>query len=132
MLKSPNLALNDLLLPGPMNSSVAGAAVLSNAMRALTGFGRLFIHGTPDSLSGTVPWATNLHTKGVVIAVATGSTNGIAVVFATPTNVRGVVHAENTDLPGLRASHTGYVELDWVPAYDRWLAHQDAKAFHDL
>lgn len=44
MLKSPNRAFKDSLLPGLMNGRVASAPGLSNAMRALTSSGRLSIH----------------------------------------------------------------------------------------
>jgi len=129
LLGSPNRDLANGLLPRLMDGRLAGAPGLSNAMRALTGFDRLQIHRTPEGLAGMVPWATNLHREGVVIAVAADPAGGSPAVYAIPGDAQGLAIHPNADLAGLRATRTGSVRLDRVAVADRWLVDQDARTF---
>lgn len=112
-----------------MDGSLAGAPGLSNAMRALTGFDRLHLQRGQDGLSGTVPWATNLHPAGVIFAVAADTAAGPPGVYAIPGDAPGVVARPNDDLLALRGTRTGSVQLDKVPVPERWLVAPDAKTF---
>lgn len=129
LLRSPNRDLANGLLPRLLDGTLAGAPGLSNAMRALTGFDRLQIHRTPEGLAGMVPWATNLHPEGVVIAVAADAAGGNPAVYAIPGNAQGLAIQPNADLAGLRGTRTGSVRLDRVPVADYWLVDQDARTF---
>lgn len=129
LLKSPERHPASGLLPRLMDGTLAGAPGLSNAMRALTGFDRLQIHRTPEGLAGMVPWATNLHPDGVLIAVAADPADGHPAVYAIPCAAKGVTIHPNADLAGLRGTRTGSVRLDRVPATDDWLVDRDAKTF---
>lgn len=129
LLRSPNRQLANGLLPRLMDGTLAGAPGLSNAMRALTGFDRLQIHRTPEGLAGMVPWATNLHPDGVVIAVAADPAGGHPAVYAIEGDAKGLAIHPNADLAGLRGTRTGSVQLDRVPVTDHWLVDPDAKTF---
>lgn len=129
LLKSPNGQLASGLLPCLMDGTLAGAPGLSNAMRALTGFDRLQVHRTPEGLAGVVPWATNLHPEGVVIAVAADAAGGSPAVYAIAGDAKGVALHPHADLVGLRGTRTGSVRLDRAPVTDHWLVDQDARSF---
>lgn len=129
LLKTPERHPARALLPRLLDGTLAGAPGLSNAMRALTGFDRLQIQRTPEGFAGTVPWATNLHPEGVVIAVAADAAGGHPAVYAIPCAAKGDAIQANADLAGLRATRTGSVRLDRVPVSDHWLVDEDATTF---
>jgi alkylation response protein AidB-like acyl-CoA dehydrogenase len=134
VLASPNSGLVQRLMPALLQGRLAGAPGLSNGMKFMGGLDRLQTEFTraPHGfrLNGRVPWATNLHRQGFVVALAAGDARGgNPAVFALPHHPNGLRREPDLDLVGLRSTNTAALRLDGVLLDDAWLLHPDAKVF---
>lgn len=116
LLQSENVGLRESLLPPLLNGDLAGAVALSNAMKFLSNIEGLLVAAaslpSPGNaqrwtLTGNLPWVTNLRSEGFVAAVAADNEDGKPPsIFAVPHEVPGVIRSDDLDLVGLRASNT--------------------------
>ena len=134
VLASPNRELVRRLMPALQQGQLAGAPGLSNAMKFLGGLDRLRTTCTagPEGmrLNGSVPWATNLHPGGFVVALAAGDEQGDnPAVIAVPSHAPGVQREPDLDLLALRGTNTGALRLADVPVDASWQLHPQARVF---
>ena len=116
LLHSPNDALRERQLPALLEGRHAGATGLSNAMKYLGGIESLQVqaadapHGL--SVSGKLPWVTNLRKGGFVVAAVAERQNGRAPsIIAIPHDAPGVSRSPDLDLVALRSSNTAAIDL---------------------
>lgn len=134
VLASPNRGLVQRLLPALLQGRLAGAPGLSNGMKVLGGVDQPQVQLTPlpngMRLNGSVPWASNLHRQGFVVALAAvAAQGGRAAVFALPHHAHGLRRETDLDLLGLRATNTAALRVDGVVLDEAWQLHPDAAAF---
>ena len=137
LLHGADPALAGQLLPALLQGTLAGAPGLSNAMKFLGGLDRLRVTATETEtegattaetgaaaargvrLSGSVPWATNLHPQGFVALLAAGNAaDGSAAVYAVAHDAPGLARAPDLDLGALRGTCTGALRLEGVAVPD--------------
>jgi hypothetical protein len=116
LIQSENTSLRTSLLPSLLNGELAGAVGLSNAMKFLSNMEALQLSATALrsaggiqhwTLTGNLPWVTNLRPEGFVAAIATDHTDGRSPsIFAVPKEVQGVIRSDDLDLVALRATNT--------------------------
>jgi alkylation response protein AidB-like acyl-CoA dehydrogenase len=134
VLASPNRTLVQRLMPALLQGRLAGAPGLSNGMKFMGGLDRLQTEYTPVPhgfrLNGRVPWATNLHRQGFVVALVAGDARGgNPAVFAVPHHANGLRREPDMDLVGLRSTNTAALRLDGALLDDAWQLHPDARTF---
>lgn len=133
VLASPNRGLVRKLLPALLQGRLGGAPGLSNGMKFLGGLDALQVQLTPVPhglrLNGRVPWATNLHRQGFVVALAAGGEAGNPAVFAVPHHANGLTREPDLDLVGLRATNTAALRMNGVLLDESWQLHPEAKVF---
>jgi alkylation response protein AidB-like acyl-CoA dehydrogenase len=133
LLQSDNRALGDRLLPALLAGEAAGATGLSNAIKFLSGLEQLQISAQPSaaghSLSGKLPWVTNLRKAGFFVACAVAHPGGKPSIFAVPHESRGLTRSDDLDLIALRGSNTAALRLEAVELGSEWRVHADAQTF---
>ncbi|NPT55345.1 acyl-CoA dehydrogenase [Paraburkholderia sp. 5N] len=121
LLQSENTALRASLLPSLLSGELAGAVGLSNGMKFLSKMEALQLSATAFrpvggvqywTLTGSIPWVTNLRPEGFVAAIATDHTDGKQPsIFAVPNEIEGVIRSDDLDLVALRATNTAALYL---------------------
>lgn len=134
VLQSGSQALQDRCLADLLEGRIAGATGLSNAMKYLGGTESLQILVKENSrgwtASGNVPWATNLHPAGFLLAVAAINTDsGRPGVYAIPFPAEGFHRNADLNLVGLRSSNTASAKLESVTISREWLIAENALTF---
>lgn len=134
LIQSPNQGLAQQWLPALLNGTLAGTPGLSNAMKALSGIGEMQLQAQrrPDGvmLNGSVPWATNAHKQGFLLAVAAyDSEANTYSVFAVPHHADGVKVGGDQNLLALVGSNTVSLHLENTILEDGWQIHPNAKIF---
>jgi alkylation response protein AidB-like acyl-CoA dehydrogenase len=132
VLQSDNEALRASTLPRLLEGEIAGATGLSNAMKYLSNIEALQMHATRRadgfSLSGGLPWITNLRREGFIAAAAFDHDDGSPPsIFAIPHDAPGVERSEDLDLIGLRASNTAALTVDGAVLDERHRITADAR-----
>ncbi|OON63395.1 hypothetical protein B0920_08425 [Massilia sp. KIM] len=133
VLASPNQALVARLLPRLLAGELAGAPGLSNAMRALSGLGRMQNRVSPQGdgvlLDGGIPRASNLRRAGFVAVVAAEHAGGEAAIYAVPHDAPGVQREGDHEMLALRATHTAALRFEGVALGEEWRLHPQAASF---
>lgn len=130
LLASDAPALQARWLPALLQGRLAGATGLSNVTKFLAHIEPLQVHATPADggwrVRGTLPWVTNLHPDGFVVAAAAQPAGAAApLVVALESQAAGVERSADLDLLGLRGSYTAAIDLhDTVVPADAVLAMQ--------
>lgn len=119
LLASDNPVLQADLLPILLAGERAGAVGLSNALKFLAQIDTLQVAAEPAgraySLTGHVPFVTNLRPEGYVAAIAAGhGSSKPPAIYAVSHDMRGVIRGADLDLVALRASNTAELTLDAV------------------
>jgi len=133
LLRSPNRALGDRLLPDLLAGRVAGATALSNAMKFLAGIEQLEISARREGedhlvLDGRMPWVTNLRKQGFFVAAAVASADGRSnFVVALPHDIDGLERTDDFDLFAMQSTNTAAITLKAVKIDRRWLLHENAQ-----
>jgi alkylation response protein AidB-like acyl-CoA dehydrogenase len=131
LLRSPNTALRERLLPALLDGGLAGATGLSNAMKFLSGMEPLQINAEVEPggwrLDGQLAWVTNLRPAHFVVAAAVAPSDGTPpVVVMFDSEAAGVRRSANLELIALRGSHTAAVKLTQVAAGPEHVISADA------
>ncbi|WP_341318727.1 acyl-CoA dehydrogenase family protein [Paraburkholderia sp. IMGN_8] len=134
VVQSSNSKLRDRWLPPLLAGEIAGASGLSNAMKYLSSIELLQMRAsrTPTgwSLSGNLPWITNLRREGFLAAAAFEDADGApASIFAIPHNADGVQRSDDLELIGMRASNTAALRLEGTTLDDQYRITDDARTF---
>ena len=118
---SDNQAARDRWLPGLQQGTLAGATGLSNAMKFLSKLEPLQVQEQLDaqgarSVSGRLPWVTNLQRASFVVAAAVQPVQNGAqpLIVALESDSAGLQRSDDLDLLGLRGSNTAAVALSNV------------------
>ncbi|WP_250517036.1 acyl-CoA dehydrogenase family protein [Caballeronia sp. INDeC2] len=132
VLQSDNHALRGHVLPRLLNGEIAGATGLSNAMKYLSNIEALQMHATRHadgfSLSGGLPWITNLRREGFIAAAAFDHDDGAPPsIFAIAHDAPGVARSGDLDLIGLRASNTAALTVNGTVLDERHRLTADAR-----
>jgi alkylation response protein AidB-like acyl-CoA dehydrogenase len=138
LVRGENPALRERWLPALLDGRVAGATGLSNAMKFMSGIESLNIVATPAdgteaatgalSLSGRVPWVTNVPAAGFLVAVAVSSADGGPPFVATLRHDHdGIARSADLDLIALRGSNTASLRVDGTRIGDGDLIARDAR-----
>jgi alkylation response protein AidB-like acyl-CoA dehydrogenase len=133
LLQSPNTRLRDELLPSLLDGSVAGATGLSNAMKFLQGLEELQFQAQPSgerlSLTGKLPWVTNLRGPSFQVAVAVSLREGPSFIASLSPDDIGVTRSADLDLIGLRSTNTAAIGVVEAKIESNRVIHQDAMAW---
>jgi alkylation response protein AidB-like acyl-CoA dehydrogenase len=133
LLQSPNGALGERLLQDLLSGRVAGATGLSNAMKFLAGLEPLQIVAREDagalSLTGKMPWVTNLRPQGFHVAAAVDHENGQAFVASIAYDDAGLARSADLSLFGMQSSNTAAVVLADVKIGADRILHADARTW---
>ncbi len=104
LLQSPSASLRERLLPDLLAGRLAGATGLSNAMKFLSGLEELQITATPVadglSLTGKLPWVTNLRVEGFHVAAAVAHAKGSSFIASLASDDAGLVRSPDLELMG--------------------------------
>lgn len=119
MVRTPNHALRDRLLPDLLAGRLAGASGLSNVMKFLAGLEPLQVKARPEGdrlvIDGALPWVTNLRGQGFVVAAAADPADGgPAVIVALAHDDPGLTRSADLALMGMRSSDTAALRLNGV------------------
>ena len=125
LVQGENPALRDRWLPELLDGRIAGATGLSNAMKFLSGIEGLGLQAQTVSapgaaephwrIEGAVPWATNLHRGGFLVAVAVGQGDQPPLVALLPHDRSGLQRSDDLDLIALRGTHTAALQVQGLP-----------------
>lgn len=133
LLQSPNGALGEQLLPDLLSGRVAGATGLSNAMKFLAGLEPLQIAAREDggalTLTGKMPWVTNLRPQGFHVAAAVDHENGQAFVASLAHDDAGLARSADLSLFGMQSSNTAAIVLADVKIGAGRILHADARSW---
>jgi alkylation response protein AidB-like acyl-CoA dehydrogenase len=134
LVQSDNEALRERWLPALLAGDIAGATGLSNAMKYLSRIESLQMRASRSepgwSLSGNLPWITNLRPQGFVVAAAFEHLDGAPPsIFAIPHDAPGVARGADLDLVAMRASHTAALTLNGTVLDAASRIAGDARAF---
>jgi alkylation response protein AidB-like acyl-CoA dehydrogenase len=133
LLRSPNAALRDRLLPDLLAGRVAGATGLSNAMKFLAGLEELQVKAERDGaglrLDGKMPWVTNLRQEGFHVAAAVARPDGGAFIASLAHDDEGLARSPDLDLIAMRSTSTAAVALSSVRIGTDRIVHPDAQAW---
>lgn len=130
VLLSPNAGLRAEQGPALAVGARAGAPCLSNAMKHLARLEPPAVRAVAQngrfSLSGMLPWATNLRPQGFEVAIPAALENGRILVVSLPSGQSGLTRSPDLELTALRCTNTAAIHLQdaWV-GEDRIL-HPDA------
>jgi alkylation response protein AidB-like acyl-CoA dehydrogenase len=132
-LQSPNGALGEELLPDLLAGRVAGATGLSNAMKFLAGIEALQISAREGegglTLTGKMPWVTNLRPQGFHVAAAVDHENGQAFIASLSHNDAGLARSADLALFGMQSTNTAAVALTNVKIGADRVLHADARSW---
>ncbi len=133
LLRSPNAALAEELLPKLLSASLAGATGLSNAMKFLAGLEPMQVTAERDgdtlTLNGKMPWVTNLRPEGFHVAVAVDHSDGGARVVSLAHDDVGLARSADLPLMAIRASNTAAITLTNVRVGAARALHSNAQAW---
>jgi alkylation response protein AidB-like acyl-CoA dehydrogenase len=133
LLQSPNGALAEELLPDLLSGRVAGATGLSNAMKFLAGLEPLQIAAREGegglTLTGKMPWVTNLRPQGYHVAAAVDHENGQAFIASLSSNDAGLARSDDLALFGMQSTNTAAIRLDDVRIGADRVLHADARSW---
>jgi alkylation response protein AidB-like acyl-CoA dehydrogenase len=133
LLQSPNGALAEELLPDLLSGRVAGATGLSNAMKFLAGLEPLQIAAREGegglTLTGKMPWVTNLRPQGYHVAAAVDHENGQAFIASLSSNDLGLARSDDLALFGMQSTNTAAIRLDDVRIGADRVLHADARSW---
>jgi alkylation response protein AidB-like acyl-CoA dehydrogenase len=98
-------------------------------MKFLSGIEQLQIEAEQTEqgwiLNGHLPWVTNLHPDGFLVAVVAKTKQG-AALFVVPSNSQGFTRNDDLDLISMRGSYTASASLNNVLLSDDYLLDRDA------
>ncbi|MBN3968611.1 acyl-CoA/acyl-ACP dehydrogenase [Pseudomonas gregormendelii] len=134
LIKSPNKALREKLLPSLLDGKLAGATGLSNAMKFLSGIEALLVTASSTEkgwrVDGRLPWVTNLRRSGFVVAAAVeGTRDGRPFILAIPSTLSGLKRSDDLQLIGLQSTNTAALHFTQLDVNREWLIHDDARVF---
>lgn len=133
LLNTDNAGLRERLLGDLLSGQLAGATGLSNAMKHLAGLEALGVNACTTekgwTLSGRMPWVTNLRKRGFVVAAAAEQAEGPPLVVAIPDNLPGVTRSADLQLLGLQSSNTAALHLENLHLQRDWLLASDARQY---
>lgn len=134
LLQADNQALRDKHLPALLDGSLAGATGLSNAMKFLSGIEGLQIAAEPNNvglkLDGKLPWVTNLHSNGFLVAAAVSRTSDQQpMIVVLSSDDAGVQRSADLELSGMRGSNTAAIDLTGVQIPAERVLHDNALSF---
>jgi alkylation response protein AidB-like acyl-CoA dehydrogenase len=133
LLQSPNGALAEELLPDLLSGRVAGATGLSNAMKFLAGLEPLQIAAREGegglTLTGKMPWVTNLRPQGYHVAAAVDHENGQSFIASLSSNDAGLARSDDLALFGMQSTNTAAIRLDDVRIGADRVLHADARSW---
>ncbi|MTE00579.1 acyl-CoA dehydrogenase [Paracoccus sp. YIM 132242] len=117
MVRTPNHALRDRLLPDLLAGRLAGASGLSNVMKFLAGLEPLEVTARPEGdalvIDGILPWVTNLREQGFVVATAADPADGgPALILALAHDDPGVSRGADLALMAMRSSDTAALRIE--------------------
>lgn len=129
-----NNAARELWLPDLLQGRLAGATGLSNAMKFLSQLEPLQVEAKPDgddglSVSGKLPWVTNLRPPFVVAAAVQTPLQPAPMVLAIDSRLAGVERSADLDLLALRASNTAAIDLAAVKVGQEAVLARDGLSF---
>lgn len=132
-----NPAARDFWLPQVLPGHTAGATGLSNAMKFLSALETLQVledapaPGAARTVSGLLPWVTNLRQPHFVVAAAVQRHDASRppLVVALDSQAAGLERSADLDLLGLRASNTAAIQLQQVAVPAHGLLAEDGTAF---
>lgn len=113
--KAENKTLRDTLLPKLASNAVwttIGISHITTSTQA-GALGATMLDDGGVLLDGTIPWSTGAAFSDFIVAAARVP-NGEPVVFALPTDLRGVTIGQNLPLAALTAAHTSAVHCAGV------------------
>jgi alkylation response protein AidB-like acyl-CoA dehydrogenase len=130
VLTSPNAELRAEQLPALVAGRRAGAPCLSNAMKHLARLEPPAVRADASngrfSLSGTLPWATNLRPQGFEIAIPAALENGRILVVSLPSGQPGLTRSPDLELTALRCTNTAAIHLQAARVGEDRILHPDA------
>jgi alkylation response protein AidB-like acyl-CoA dehydrogenase len=133
LLQSPNAVLRERLLPDLLAGRIAGATGLSNAMKFLSGLEELQITATPSdngySLTGKLPWVTNLRLEGFHVAAAVAHAGGGSFIASLAGDDVGLTRSADLDLMALRSTSTAAIDIRDVKLASDRVVHEHAERF---
>lgn len=132
--KSDNEKLREKTLPALLQVQQLGATGLANALKYAASLEELTIHAhsvSDDvfSVSGTVPWASNLVARRFVLAVAARLTGGKVLLCILPSTADGITTKQTSSLLAMDGSISGSVTLTSVPVAHDDIVSRDGLAF---
>lgn len=133
LLQSANGALRERLLPDLIAGRLAGATGMSNAMKFLSGLEELQVtarrEGEGFTLTGKLPWVTNLREQGFYVAAAVAQTDtpGPAFCAALPHDAPGLTRSADLRLMGMQATSTAALALAQVQIGPEHVLHPQAE-----
>ncbi|MGI0491398.1 acyl-CoA dehydrogenase family protein [Alkalinema pantanalense CENA528] len=133
LVRTQNTGLQAEILPKVLRAEISGATGLSNAMKHLAGIEplRLQAQRTAQSvtLTGFLPWVSNLQPNNFLVAVAAQVSPAEAIVVAIPSQTPGLQRGIDLQLLGLQASWTSTLKLDAVELSPQWIISDNAQSF---
>ncbi len=133
LLQSPNAALRERLLPDLLDGTLAGATGLSNAMKALEGLEDIQFQarasGDGWSITGKLPWVTNLRTEAFHVAVAVSREGAPPFIASLSSDDEGLARSADLDLIGLRSTNTAAIKVAGTAIGPDRIIHDDATAW---
>jgi alkylation response protein AidB-like acyl-CoA dehydrogenase len=130
---SPNAFLRSDVLPSVLQGERFGSTGLANAMRHAVGLEPLMLRASrwPGgfTLTGRLPWASNLVPGRFIVAVAAVGDDGQEILFAVPADTPGLVREADFSLVALEATATTGLEFNDASVPDRWMLSDDFGAF---
>lgn len=133
LVASQNAWLQSQILPKILRAEASGATGLSNAMKYIDGIEQLRLEANLEeetiTLTGFLPWVSNLNPQEFFVAVATQTPTGKSPVVVVPSNALGLKRGEDLQLLGLQASWTSTIHLEQVKLSRDWIITEDAHVF---
>ncbi|HET6608162.1 MAG TPA: acyl-CoA dehydrogenase family protein [Rhodopila sp.] len=132
LLRTPNAALRERLLPALLSGQRAGASGLSNAMKFLSGIEELQIRAQQQAdgalrIDGKLQWVTNLRLGGFDVAAAIqGDGHQPAFVAVLSSDDAGLERSADLGLMAMRASSTAALTFDNVRITADRILHTNA------
>lgn len=132
-----NPAARDFWLPQVLPGHTAGATGLSNAMKFLSALETLQVledapaPGAARTVSGLLPWVTNLRQPhfAVAAAVQAHQAGRPPLVVVLDSQADGLTRSPDLDLLGLRGSNTAAITLQQVVVPEHGVLAEDGQAF---
>ncbi|MCQ9616657.1 acyl-CoA/acyl-ACP dehydrogenase [Paenalcaligenes niemegkensis] len=134
LLQTENAELRSCYLPDLLDGKIAGATGLSNAIKFLGGIEGLQVSATEQtdgswSLSGRLPWVTNLRPDNYVVAVAVSTPNASPAIVAIHHDDSGQERSNDLPLIGLQASNTAALSFNQLQLSANRVLHDNAALY---